>query len=285
MSIGISQEQLKAICNIIADTSSGLTKTELKLVLGQCGIEAVDDGNRSNGYTYSMGLNKRDWLYNCLGYEWNKSGHQNKLYLFLESSLNPARYTTTNKRPQLEHFLFEVNKILMLAGLEIQKNGKLQPVIKAETLDEVDRRVNSLNRQLYNRAIHEEVKRYCVNDYLRKDYFDAVFEASKGLAQRVRDISGLQTDGSKLFQTAFSSKDPYIAMNKLETENENNEHNGLRELLEAIFHLIRNPAAHIPKINWKTDETKALDVLTIISLAHKYLDECFQVPHLNSSGQ
>jgi len=173
----------------------------------------------------------------------------------------------------------------MLAGLEIQKNGKLQPVIKAETLDEVDRRVKSLNRQLYNRAIHDEVKRYCVNDYLRKDYFDAVFEASKGLAQRVRDISGLQTDGSKLFQTAFSTKDPYIAMNKLETENENNEHNGLRELLEAIFHLIRNPAAHTPKINWQTDEIKALDVLTMISLAHKYLDECFQIPHLKNNEQ
>lgn len=285
MSDDISQEQLKAICNIIADTSSGLTKTELKLILGQCGIEAVDDGYRSNGYTYSLGLNKRDWLYNCLANELDKSRRYTKFYSFLESALNPARYTTTNKRPQLEHFLFEVNKILMLAGLEIQKNGKLQPVIKAETLDEVDRRVKSLNRQLYNRAIHDEVKRYCVNDYLRKDYFDAVFEASKGLAQRVRDISGLQTDGSKLFQTAFSTKDPYIAMNKLETENENNEHNGLRELLEAIFHLIRNPAAHTPKINWQTDEIKALDVLTMISLAHKYLDECFQIPHLKNNEQ
>jgi len=66
MSVGISQEQLKSICNIIADTSSGLTRTELKLVLEQCEIEAVDNDNRNNGYTYSMGLNKRDWLYNCL---------------------------------------------------------------------------------------------------------------------------------------------------------------------------------------------------------------------------
>ncbi|MDR2941223.1 MAG: TIGR02391 family protein [Treponema sp.] len=285
MSEDISPEQLKAICNVIADTSSGLTKSELKLVLGQCGIEAVDDGYRSNGYTYSPGLNKRDWLYNCLANEMDKSRRYTKFYSFLESALNPARYTVTEKRPQFEHFLIEVNNILLFAGLEIQRNGKLQPVMKAETLDEVDRRVNSLNRQLYYRAIHEEVKKYCNKDLLRKDYYDAVFEASKGLAQRVRDISGLQTDGSKLFQTAFSSKDPYIAMNKLTTETENNEHNGLRELLEAIFHLIRNPAAHTPKINWKTDETKALDVLTMISLAHKYLDECFQVPHLKAEGQ
>jgi len=49
-------------------------------------------------------------------------------------------------------------------------------------------------------------------------------------------------------------------------------------LLESIFHLVRNPAAHSPKINWKTDEIKTLDILTLISFAHKYLDECRKMP-------
>ena len=34
-----------------------------------------------------------------------------------------------------------------------------------------------------------------------------------------------------------------------------------------------------PKINWKVDETKALDILTLISFAHKYLDECHRMPN------
>ena len=272
----ISQEQLKAICDIIADTSNGLTKNELKLVLGQSGIEAVDDGYRTDGLTYTTGLNKCDWLYNCLANEVNKSRSLTKIYTFIESAFNPARYITDNKRAIFANMLEDVNRIFMLASLEIKATGKLQKVAKATTLDEVDRRANSLKKQLYNRAIHAEVTKYCIKDYLRKDYYDAVFEAAKGVAQRVRDISGLQSDGSKLFQTAFSSKDPYIVMNGLQTDNELNEHNGLRELLEAIFHLIRNPAAHTPKINWKTNEAKALDVLTMISLAHKYLDECFR---------
>jgi hypothetical protein len=97
MSTDISPEQLKAICNVIADTSSGLTKTEIKLVLGQCGIEAVDDGYRSNGYTYSLGLNKRDWLYNCLANELDKSRHYTKFYSFLENTLNPTRFTTVKR--------------------------------------------------------------------------------------------------------------------------------------------------------------------------------------------
>ena len=280
----INQEHIKAICDIIADTNTGLTKTELKLILGQSGIEAVDDGSRNNRFAYTIGLNKRDWLYNCLATELNKTQSFTKIYIFIESTLNPARYTADNKRTMFANLLENVNKVLMLVGLEVQQNGKLQKVIKATTLNEVDRRVDSLKKHLYSRAIHAEVTKYCINDYLLKDYYDTVFEAAKGIAQRVRDISGLHFDGSRLFQTAFSTKDPYIALNKLQTENEISEHNGLRELLEAIFHLIRNPAAHTPKINWKTDEIKALDVLTMISLAHKYLDECWQVPRLQSKN-
>lgn len=176
----------------------------------------------------------------------------------------------------------EINKVLILLGVEVHRDGTICETIKARTLDEVDRRVNSITKQLYNRTIHHEVTKYCISDFLRKDYFDAVFEAAKGLSQRVRLITGLKSDGSKLFQEAFSKNDPHILLNKLETDSEINEHNGLRELLEAIFHLVRNPAAHTPKIDWRIDENKALDVLTIISFAHKYLDQCFTNPNKTS---
>ncbi len=102
---------------------------------------------------------------------------------------------------------------------------------------------------------------------------------AKGVAQRVRNITGLETDGGTLFQTAFSKKDPYLYFNLLKTESEISEFTGLKELLESIFHLVRNPQAHTPKINWIINEEKALDVLTLISLAHKYLDECKPVPY------
>ena len=61
----IEQQHLKALCDILADSSQGLTESEIRLKLGQCSIVAVDKGNRSNGYGYQIGLNKRDWLYNC----------------------------------------------------------------------------------------------------------------------------------------------------------------------------------------------------------------------------
>jgi len=274
----INQQELKAICDIIAHTDNGFTKTELTHLLGQCNIVAVDDGYSNNGYTYTIGLNKRDWLYNCLATEINTHKSLNKIYKFIEMSLNPVVHTNTSKRGRYEYLLDEVNKVLLLIGLEVTNEGILRETVKAQTLDEVDRRVNNLRKQLYNRAIHHEVEKYCIKDYLRKDYYDTVFEAAKGLADRVRSITGLHTDGGTLFQTAFSQKNPQLFFNTLKTDSEISEFVGLKELLESIYHLVRNPAAHTPKINWKSDETKALDILSLISFAHKYLDECHPMP-------
>lgn len=274
----LDQQQLKSLCGVVAHTSEGLTKSELTTLLGQCGICAVDDGSSRNQLGYTIGLNKRDWLYNCLVTEINRSQSFSKVFSFLQAVLNPASYTSADSRQKYRYLFEETNKVLLFAGLSIDQSGRLVAVSQAETLSEVDQRVNHLKKALYDRAIHSEVQKYCVEDYLRADYYDAVFEAAKGLAERVRQISGLTTDGGTLFQTAFSKNDPYIFFNAMKTDSERSEFIGLKELLEAIFHLVRNPAAHTPKVNWKTDETKVLDILTLISFAHKYLDECHRMP-------
>jgi len=274
----LNEQQLKAICSALADTSRGLTKTELSRLLEQCQIPTVDDGSRSDGHVYSWGLNKRDWLYNCFVESINKNQSFMAIYHFIERALNPVNYTNESSREKYNFMFEETNKVLLFVGLEITREGRIKPAVQAKTLDEVDRRVNSLRKQLYNRAIHDEVKKYCIKDYLRKDYYDTVFEAAKSLAERVRDITGLTADGGALFQTAFSKQDPHIFFNSLKTDSEISEYIGLKELLESIFHLVRNPAAHTPKINWRIDETKALDILTVISFAHKYLDECHRMP-------
>lgn len=276
-----TEQNLRNISSIIADTNKGLSKSELQRFLSESRIELLDDGNYSNGISYKIGLNKRDWLYNCFANEINKNKSYNKIMLFINKVINPINYTNIEKREKYNFIFEELNKILLLIGYEINKEGKIIEVERSTTLDEVDRRTNSLKKKLYDRNIHFEVRKYCEKDYLRKDYFDAIFEATKGLAERVRLISGLSSDGNELFQTAFSIKDPYIILNKLSTESEKNEYNGLKEILIALFHLVRNPLAHTPKIHWRTEEEKALDILTIISFAHKYLDECSKNPMKN----
>jgi uncharacterized protein (TIGR02391 family) len=266
----LKEQHLKAICGVIANTNLGLTKSELTHILTQCNIETVDDGSSRNRYTYTIGLNKREWLYNCFATEVNKSRSFNKIYRFIEITMDPVSYTGESKRDKYKYLFEEINKVLILIGLEVSKEGSLREVVRAKTLDEVDRRVNSLKTHLYNRSIHHEVERYCIKDYLRKDYYDVVFEAAKGLAARVREITGLTGDGGALFQAAFSRNEPKLFFNSLKTDSEVSEFIGLKELLESIYHLVRNPVAHTPKINWKTDETKVLDILTVISFAHKY---------------
>lgn len=275
----LDQQQLKAVCDVLAHTSDGLSKSELSRLLQQSQIALVDDGKSNNGYSYTLGLNKRDWLYNCLANEINTNKSLQRVFDFIAKALNPVAFTVQGDREKYIHLLEETNKVLLLAGLFVSKEGKVVDVVQATTLDEVDRRVNHLKREFYNRAIHNEVQKYCIKDYLRKDYYDAVFEAAKGLAERVRQITGLSSDGGELFQKAFAKGDPYLFFNSMQTDSEKSEFTGVKELLEAIFHLVRNPAAHTPKINWRVEETKALDVLTLISFAHKYLDECHRMPN------
>ena len=146
----LDSQQLKAVCDVLAETTSGYTKTELTRLLQQSGIEVLSDGRANNGYTYQLGLNKRDWLYNCLASEINKSSSLNRIYIFLEKALNPVAFTSEQAREKYNFLLEGTNKVLLLAGLEMTTTGKLIETVQAKTLDEVDRRVNSLQRQLYN---------------------------------------------------------------------------------------------------------------------------------------
>jgi uncharacterized protein (TIGR02391 family) len=51
------------------------------------------------------------------------------------------------------------------------------------------------------------------------------------------------------------------------------EHTGPMSLMEGVFGLFRNPTAHVPRITWSMTEKDAPDVLTMISLTHRRLDQ------------
>ena len=108
---------------------------------------------------------------------------------------------------------------------------------------------------------------------MQDDYFHAVFEASKGLAQRIRDKSGVDGDGANLVDIVFSINGPILAFNSLQTETEKTEHKGFAALLKGCFAAVRNPLAHEPRIMWN-GEDDAADYFTLISLLHRKLDDC-----------
>ena len=119
--------------------------------------------------------------------------------------------------------------------------------------------------------------KYCRTELMQDNYFHAVFEASKGLAQRIRDMTGVQLDGAALIDRVFALDRPLLALNALRTESERSEHKGFALLLKGCFSAIRNPRAHEPKILWE-GEDDAVDYLTLLSLLHRKLDAAVQVP-------
>jgi uncharacterized protein (TIGR02391 family) len=62
----------------------------------------------------------------------------------------------------------------------------------------VARLAGGLRTELARRGVHPEVLRYCEEELLRKSLFHAVFEAAKGVSERLRQMSGLSGDGAGL---------------------------------------------------------------------------------------
>ena len=108
---------------------------------------------------------------------------------------------------------------------------------------------------------------------MQENFFHAVFEAAKGLAQRIRELSGADADGAALVDVVFSVDRPLLAVNTLKTETERSEHKGYAALLKGCFAAKRNPPAHVPKVLWN-GEDDAADHLALISLLHRKLDGC-----------
>jgi uncharacterized protein (TIGR02391 family) len=116
------------------------------------------------------------------------------------------------------------------------------------------------------------VLRFCRAELLQQNYFHAVLEASKSVADKLRALTGAAGDGTRLIDAACSGSAPRIAFNSLATEWERSEQTGIATLMKGLFSTFRNPAAHAPRVLWATSRTDALDMLTLASMLHRRLD-------------
>ncbi len=171
---------------------------------------------------------------------------------------------------------------MAFAGLEFGPDSQFRQVKAARTLDEAEKRADTLRGKFQGRRLHPEVLKYCRAELLQDNYFHAVFEATKGVAQRIRDISGAHGDGARLVDRVFSVERPLLAINSLTTDTERSEHVGFAMLIKGCFAAVRNPLAHEPRILWE-GEDDAADYLTLISLIHRKLDDAVLVPQETKS--
>lgn len=252
--------------------SEGQTES-LARVLGECGsgtdiTRVLNDRDLVDNSGESTKWRRLYWIF--LDSQ-RRYGCANKVVDFIQSFLVPARFV--GRREEFETHRQELNTVLAFSGLEYGADGKMRQCKAANTLDEAEQRAKTIRAKFQGRRLHPEVLYYCRTELLQDNYFHAVFEATKGLAQRIRDMSGIDADGAALVDRVFSIERPVLAINTLRTETERTEHKGFAALLKGCFAAVRNPLAHEPKILWE-GEDDAADYLSLISLLHRKLDDC-----------
>ena len=258
-----SDANLEQLCNVLGETSGGLTGGEIGKYLDMCSIY---DPNPSN--------TKRYRLYDALSLKQQEDKCANNICAFVGRVMSPALYAD-------RHDIFRsrqegINRVLAFEGLSLTDEGKIKIAKKAKTISEAESAASRLRQKLLDRGVHPDVLKFCRAELVQDNYFHAVLEASKSVAQKIRDKTDLTSDGSKLVDEALGiggNQLPFLAFNTLQTNSEISEHRGLANMLRGLFGAFRNPTAHEPKITWRVTEQDALDILTFASLLHRRLDD------------
>lgn len=255
----INDGNLEAISKALGDTNSGLTGSEINAILIQANICNPDPL-----------LTKWKRLFTAFLNQQKADGCGNKVIDFVQKAMNPSRYI--NEREKYETMKQNINHALLFIGYELKDDGTIKTVQKVTTLSEAERRAKKLKSDLEVRNVHPQILKFCREELVQENYFHAVFEATKSIAERIREQTGLTSDGATLIDEAFKISQPLIIINSLITETEQSEQKGFINFIKGILGMFRNTTAHALKIKWEISERDALEILSAISLVHRKLD-------------
>ncbi len=258
----LNEANLQAMCDTMADTGTGMTGSEIGRYLAQCNIADP-----------LPAMTKRHRLFEALRQKQNADNCANGVLAFVTHAMNPVRHV--GNKDYFERKRAELNAVLAFSGLVLGEDGGLRQRKVAETLTQAEAAASALRKALIERKVHGDVLAFCRAELVNDNYFHAVFEAAKSVAEKLRQKTGLSTDGAALVDEALGLGKggiPRLAFNSLQSESERSEHTGLMNLIKGLFGAFRNTVAHAPKIHWQVTEQDALDILTTISLIHRRLD-------------
>jgi hypothetical protein len=112
-----------------------------------------------------------------------------------------------------------VNERLLLSGFEVRKDGIVVTVRAARTVEEAQQRADDLRAELARRDVHPDVLAFCRAELLQQNYFHAVLEASKSVADKLRTLTGVTagsaSDGTRLVDTTcFPAASPQVRVQR-----------------------------------------------------------------------
>ncbi|RUW02781.1 TIGR02391 family protein [Mesorhizobium sp. M1A.F.Ca.IN.022.05.2.1] len=263
----LTQDQLQAIADALADTSEGLTGSEIAFLLQSCRIKDTD-----------ASMTKRHRLYNAFAHEQNQRKDRTPILAFIRKAMKPTRFAREPHR--FEPMRANLNRALAFAGMSVDASGKLLSAVQVGTLGEAERRARELREDLLSRGVHPDVLIFCKEELLHDNYFHAVLEAVKSVADKVRKRTGLVDDGAALVDRVFGGNPPMLAINSLRTKSEQDEQKGFTNLLKGAFGMFRNPTAHEARVNWMMSKDDAEDLLSLVSLIHRRIDAATMPPRI-----
>ena len=249
---------IEAIARALGDTGEGLTNSEIDNVVRACRLPEEEPNTKW----------KR--VYNILVKDQNQRKNHDGILAFVREAMRPALYVKTPER--FETLRENLNRALLFEGIELRRDGMLTNTAATATINDARRRAAELRGILQDRGVHSDVLSFCREELLADNYFHAVLEATKSLAKKIRDRTGLIEDGAKLVDRALGGATPLIIINGFASESEKSEQKGFAMLCKGIFGMFRNPTAHSPKIVWKMEKADAEDLMSLLSLAHRRLD-------------
>ncbi|RNC85217.1 MAG: TIGR02391 family protein [Balneola sp.] len=255
----LTSGQVEKIAQILGNTEDGLTGSQIGQLLEQARIKDVDPNNT-----------KWKRLYNAFANCQNKAGNSTCVFNFIHHALEPARYV--GSKDVFEKRQEEINNVLAFVGFKFSDNGKFLKASKAKSLSEAEKKASQLRKKLQNRDVHLDVLKFCKAELLEDNYFHAVLEATKSIAAKLREKSGLDLDGSHLIDASIGGSSPRVLINSFETQSEKSEQKGFLNLVKGLFGTFRNPAAHEARIEWDMPESDALDLLVTASYVHRRID-------------
>ena len=228
---------LESICKILGDTNNGISGTEISKYLAETSIKDPQ-------------LNSTKWkrLYDALSTKQSEDRCSNNILAFIKYVLRPSRHI--HRKEWFKNIRTELNYVLSFEGFELTESGDIRETDKVKTFSEAEERAQNLRKTLLDRKIHSDILTFCKAELLVDNYFHAVFEATKSIAEKIRIKTNLTADGSELVDQAFSYKGkiPYLALNNLTTESHESEQKGFMNLLKGVFGTFRNTTAHAPKM-------------------------------------
>ena len=253
----IDQQVIEQAAHVLGECATG---DEISRIFSD--IEVVDDSPETTKWRR---------INTVLTQRQQRDGNATKFIEFVQKILAPVRFI--GHSDVYKERCDGLNQIVAFAGLKFTE-GQFIRVSPTATLTAAEQRANSLRSRLRDRNAHAEVLKYCTAELVSNDAFHAIFEACKGLFERVRQMSGVNLDGNKLVEYAFGGEKPILALNTLRTQTERDEQSGFQSLLKGCVSACRNPVAHEPRVLWSGTDEDALDLLVLISLLHKRLDRC-----------